>query len=310
MDQFAIGAFSAVCATIVTNPLEVVKTRFQLQGELRAWGQHAVHYRGFFHAMYTIAKTDGLLALQNGIVPSVWHQIFMNGFRLGGFHIAEEMKLNLKPNGEVSLPKTALVAGIMGAITAFTGSPFFLVKVQLQAKSSRSIAVGTQHEASGMLSAFSSVYRDHGVAGLWRGVGGSVPRRIVGSSSQLVTFTAMKDFLANNNVYQIPKGYLNAFVSSLIGGIAVTVLMNPLDTISTRLYNQGVDKNGRGLLYSGYFDCVSKIYKIEGFFGFYKGIIPLYVRTGPQTVLVLVIWDTTKNYYNTAKKKREALRLS
>lgn len=127
MEQFAIGAFSAVCATVVTNPLEVVKTRFQLQGELKAKGQHAVHYKSFFHALYTIAKTDGILALQKGLLPSVFHQIFMNGFRLGGFQFAEQNNWTRKENGEVSLPKTAAIAGAMGAITAFTGSPFFLV---------------------------------------------------------------------------------------------------------------------------------------------------------------------------------------
>lgn len=296
MEQFTIGAFSAVCACIVTNPLEVVKTRFQLQGELKAKGHHAVHYKGFFHALFTIAKTDGLLALQKGLVPSVLHQIFMNGFRLGGFHLAEERKLHLNSKGEVSLARTAVIAGTMGAITAYTGSPFFLLKVQLQAKSSESIAVGTQHNIRGIIPEFQKLFKTHGVQGLWRGVVGSVPRRIVGSTSQLVSFTFMKEILANNEYYKIQKGYLNAFISSLIGGAVTTVLMNPLDTISTRLYNQGVDKNGRGLLYSSYLDCVKKIYLKEGFYGFYKGIVPLYIRTGPQTVLVLVIWDSTKDF--------------
>lgn len=307
MEQFTIGAFSAVCATVVTNPLEVVKTRFQLQGELKAKGQHAVHYRGFFHALFTIVKTDGLLALQKGLLPSVLHQIFMNGFRLGGFHIAEEKKLNLNAKGEVSLARTAAIAGVMGAVTAYTGSPFFLLKVQLQSKSSESIAVGTQHDVRGVIPEFKKLYIAHGVKGLWRGVVGSVPRRIVGSSTQLVSFTYMKEILATNKYYKVEKGYLNAFLSSLVGGSVTTIMMNPLDTISTRLYNQGVDKYGRGLLYSSYFDCVRKIYKKEGFFGFYKGIVPLYIRTGPQTVLVLVIWDSTKDFLSEWRRSREIL---
>lgn len=32
---------------------------------------------------------------------------------------------------------------------------------------------------------------------------------------------------------------LNAFASSMIGGIAVAFVMSPFDLISTRLYNQG-----------------------------------------------------------------------
>ena len=40
-----IGGSAACCTGIFTNPLDVVKIRMQLQGELKARGQHTVHYR-------------------------------------------------------------------------------------------------------------------------------------------------------------------------------------------------------------------------------------------------------------------------
>ncbi|XP_014241942.1 solute carrier family 25 member 35-like isoform X1 [Cimex lectularius] len=301
MDQFAVGALAAMAATTITNPLEVVKTRFQLQGELRAKGHYAVHYRNFFHAMYVIGKTDGLRGLQKGLAPALWHQLFMNGIRLGMFQLAEDHKITLKGDGQVSIPKTALVAAVGGVVTAFSGSPFFLIKVQMQAQSSKSIAVGTQHDVEGTFSEIRKIIKTQGVKGLWRGVGGSLPRRFIGSATQLTSFTLLKEFFAENNIYQIEKGFMNSFLSSMIGGIAVTVVMNPLDVISTRLYNQGVDKNGRGLLYSSYFDCVTKMYRIEGISAFYKGVVPLYIRTGPHTVLVLVFWDLLKDLQKKVK---------
>lgn len=81
--DFAIGGLAAVGAGFFTNPLEVIKTRMQLQGELQAKGQHAVHYRNVFHATYMIAKHDGVLALQNGLVPALYVQLVLNGVRLG-----------------------------------------------------------------------------------------------------------------------------------------------------------------------------------------------------------------------------------
>lgn len=56
----------------------------------------------------------------------------------------------------------------------------------------------------------------------------------------------------------------------------------------------GVDSKGKGLLYSGIFDCVKKIWKTEGFLGFYKGLFANYIRLGPHTVLCLVFWDHLK----------------
>ena len=62
--EFLLGGVAACGAGFFTNPLEVVKTRMQLQGELKARGQYAVHYKNVFHAAYTIIKNDGILAIQ------------------------------------------------------------------------------------------------------------------------------------------------------------------------------------------------------------------------------------------------------
>ena len=81
--DFVIAGVAAVGAGFFSNPLEVLKTRMQLQGELRAKGQYAVHYRNIFHATYSIVKHDGVLSLQKGLSPALWVQFIMNGVRLG-----------------------------------------------------------------------------------------------------------------------------------------------------------------------------------------------------------------------------------
>lgn len=48
--------------------------------------------------------------------------------------------------------------------------------------------------------AFESIYRQHGVPGLWRGVTGAVPRVAVGSAAQLATFAAAKDWVCQRGV--------------------------------------------------------------------------------------------------------------
>ena len=44
-------------------------------------------------------------------------------------------------------------------------------------------------------------------------------------------------------------------------------------------------------LYDGFFDCAIKIAKNEGFFGFYRGFIPLWSRFAPTTCLQLIIFE-------------------
>lgn len=81
--EYSLGGLAAVGAGFFTNPLEVIKIRMQLQGELTSRGGYVVQYKNFVHAGYVIAKHDGALALQAGLVPALWFQMFLNGIRLG-----------------------------------------------------------------------------------------------------------------------------------------------------------------------------------------------------------------------------------
>lgn len=90
---------------------------------------------------------------------------------------------------------------------------------------------------------------------------------------------------------------LNTFCAASIGGLAVSTVMTPFDVVSTRLYNQPVDGRGIGLMYSGIMDCALKIFKTEGFGGFYKGWSASFLRIGPHTVLSLCFWQELRKYY-------------
>lgn len=125
--EFILGALGASGAVCFTNPLEVIKTRFQLQGELKKVGNYKVHYRNFAHAIYVVAKNEGPLALQKGLLPSMGHQVFLNGTRLGIFDVAQKKKWILKSDGTVSLIKSALVGAGAGMLGGFLGSPLGMV---------------------------------------------------------------------------------------------------------------------------------------------------------------------------------------
>ncbi|GBN10348.1 Solute carrier family 25 member 35 [Araneus ventricosus] len=86
--------------------------------------------------------------------------------------------------------------------------------------------------------------------------------------------------------------------ASMLSGVAVVVCMTPLDVVSTRMYNQGVDSKGRGLIYSGLWDCIRQITKKEGLLGFYKGSTASLLRTGPHTVLSLTFWNEFRKLYD------------
>lgn len=124
--DFLLSGLAACGACLFTNPLEVVKTRMQLQGELQSRGTYRVYYRNVFHAFYTIGKVDGLAALQKGLVPGLLYQFFMNGVRLGSYAIIESSGY-IHTDGRVSALKSTIAGSVAGVVGAVMGSPIYLV---------------------------------------------------------------------------------------------------------------------------------------------------------------------------------------
>ena len=170
------------------------------------------------------------------------------------------------------------------------------IKTHLQAKAADTIAVGTQHRHKGFIHAVQVTVAEHGFLGLWRGVTGALPRVTVGSAAQLSSFSKAREEITNRKIF--PEGSIFVPLSaSMVGSVFVVVAMTPFDVISTRLYNQNVAVDGRGTLYSGFLDCAYKIFRKEGFIGFYKGIGASYFRLGPHTILSLVFWDKLRTLF-------------
>uniref|UniRef100_A0A8C8SBC3 Solute carrier family 25 member 34 n=1 Tax=Pelusios castaneus TaxID=367368 RepID=A0A8C8SBC3_9SAUR len=282
--DLVLGATACCLACVFTNPLEVVKTRLQLQGELRPRGTYRRHYRGVLRALGAVRRADGLRGLQKGLAAGLLYQGLMNGVRFYCYSHAEDSGLTQRPGGTVA------AGAIAGALGAFVGSPAYLVKTHLQAQTVAAMAVGHQHNHQGVTSAFETIYRKQGLVGLWRGVNGAVPRVMVGSAVQLATFTSAKEWVRKLQWFK-EGSWMVALAGGMISSVAVAVAMTPFDVVSTRLYNQPVDELGMGKHYRGFLDCFVQISKKEGLLALYKGIGPAYLRLGPHTILSLLFWD-------------------
>ena len=72
-----VGAASAAASAVVvvTNPLEVVKTRLQLLGE----GERVSVRPGPLATLLSIWRKEGLRGVQSGLSAGIAYQIIMNG---------------------------------------------------------------------------------------------------------------------------------------------------------------------------------------------------------------------------------------
>lgn len=121
--DLVLGASACCLACVFTNPLEVVKTRLQLQGELQARGTYPRPYRGLLAAVAAVARADGLRGLQKGLAAGLLYQGLMNGVRFYCYSLACQAGLTQQPGG------TVVAGALAGALGAFVGSPAYLVSV-------------------------------------------------------------------------------------------------------------------------------------------------------------------------------------
>jgi hypothetical protein len=129
-----LGSAAASIATCFSNPIEVCKTRLQLQGELqnRSVERLSRQYSNMFDAFYKIARNEGIRGLQGGLAAGIMFQSVMNGFRLGCYDFINTAIRSQDKNDPYFFVKNAAVAASVGGTGAFLANPFFLVKVRMQ----------------------------------------------------------------------------------------------------------------------------------------------------------------------------------
>ncbi|GAM19600.1 hypothetical protein SAMD00019534_027750, partial [Acytostelium subglobosum LB1] len=287
---FLSGGLASVTATTFTNPIELVKTRLQLQGELK---MSARVYTGIGDAFVKIWKAEGLLGLQRGLFPAYLAQGTLNGCRLGSYDSIKWI-VGADPDKSNYFIKNLISGAMAGAFGASMGSPFDLVKVRMQA--ARMFPNDPQFkEYTSTARAFRHIIATEGLRGLTRGMATSAQRTAVGSSIQLSTYFETKRFVMRNT--GLDDNLTAHLLSSMVAGLFVTIGMNPFDVARTRLYYQG-QGNTHGEKYKSLADCIIKTVKVEGFLALYKGFLAHYLRLGPHTVLTLVFWEQFKVLFN------------
>eukprot|EP01126_Amoeba_proteus_P036284 TRINITY_DN3693_c0_g1_i11.p1 TRINITY_DN3693_c0_g1~~TRINITY_DN3693_c0_g1_i11.p1 ORF type:complete len:154 (+),score=32.25 TRINITY_DN3693_c0_g1_i11:619-1080(+) len=147
-----------------------------------------------------------------------------------------------------------------------------------------------------MIGGFKEILRNEGLKGLWRGAEAQMLRVGVGSSVQLSTYDLVSHFVSSFSLVQKYPD-LSPFLSAFATSIPLSIAMNPVDCVATRLYNQNVI-DGKGALYKGPFHCLKRTFQEEGLRGLFKGTFANYVRLGPHTICTFVFWEKTKQMVN------------
>lgn len=85
-------------------------------------------------------------------------------------------------------------------------------------------------------------------------------------------------------------------------GFVEVCIMHPLDLVKTRLQIQskktvGAAGAGNQLYYDGVIDCFRKMYRSEGVFSYWKGILPPILAETPKRATKFVCFEQYKRFF-------------
>jgi solute carrier family 25 protein 34/35 len=291
VDTFLAGGAAAAMSICFVNPMDVVKSRLQLQGELGAKASHVT--RGVAGELMHIGKTEGLRGLYRGLGPAVLYQFSGNSIRFGVYHVGKQMA-GVPEGAKLDSGTNFMFACLSGTLAGFLACPFFLLKTQFQVQGG---GAGFQHSHTTMTGAASAIYKEGGVSAFWAGADAFVPRVIALVSVQMTAYDYIKQKATENGI----DGMKNHFLSSALAAGAACIAMQPFDLVAARLMNQ---PKGTSRMYAGPIDCAIKTVKAEGPIGLYKGCLANYLRMSPQYILTFIFFEQIKLFLDKEEKKQ------
>ncbi|XP_054643569.1 electrogenic aspartate/glutamate antiporter SLC25A12, mitochondrial-like isoform X2 [Dunckerocampus dactyliophorus] len=90
------------------------------------------------------------------------------------------------------------------------------------------------------------------------------------------------------------------FALGSIAGATGATAVYPIDLVKTRMQNQRSTGSLVGeLMYKNSFDCARKVLRYEGFFGFYRGLLPQLIGVAPEKAIKLTMNDFVRDKFTT-----------
>ncbi|XP_060069210.1 mitochondrial substrate carrier family protein ucpB-like [Ylistrum balloti] len=283
--RFTLAGISNMSAATITNPVDVIKIRMQLENELATQKGIQVlknrYYDGFLKGGVRIVSDEGIRGLYKGIVPSLMREGSYSTIRMGAY---EPVKVLFGATDPAHTPlwKKICAGALTGAIGSSIAVPTDLVKVRMQGCTK---LVGETPRYRSTFSAFSEIVRQNGIRGLYVGVGPTVKRAAILTATQIPTYDHTKHTILNAGL--MTEGAPLHVTASMVAGFMTALTTSPVDVVKTRIMNQKQDSK----VYKSAFDCFLKTLRSEGPLGLYKGFIPNWMRIGPHTTIAFFIFE-------------------
>ncbi|CDP13493.1 unnamed protein product [Coffea canephora] len=175
------GACAGVSSTLVTYPLELVKTRLTIQRGV---------YDGLFDAFIKILQEGGPGELYRGLAPSLIGVIPYAATNYCAYDTLRKVYRKVFKQERIGNIETLLIGSAAGAISSSATFPLEVARKQMQVG-----AVSGKQVYKNVLHAIASILEQEGIQGLYKGLGPSCIKLVPAAGISFMCYEACKRIL-------------------------------------------------------------------------------------------------------------------
>ncbi|KAL4304319.1 hypothetical protein GQ457_10G003270 [Hibiscus cannabinus] len=178
--SFIAGAAGGVSSTLLTYPLELLKTRLTVNQD----------YKNLLDAVAKIVRAEGPGGLYKGLTPSLIGVVPYAASNYFAYDALRNAYRKAFKKEEIGNVMTLLIGSAAGAVSSTATFPLEVARKQMQAG-----AINGRH-CRNMMEALTSIVEKEGVAGLYRGLGPSCMKLVPAAGISFMCYEACKRILA------------------------------------------------------------------------------------------------------------------
>jgi solute carrier family 25 protein 33/36 len=294
------GGVAGTIASCITNPLEVIKTQLQSSSVVAGTG-HPVNIA------QRIMAADGLPGFFKGLKPTLIGVIPARSIYFYSYEQTKKTldKKNILPEGSVG---NALASGLMAGLASNSvTNPIWMVKTRVQLLADSSAG---QVAYSSYRQAVSTIFKEEGIAGFYRGLTASYWGCTEGAI-QFLIYERIKTRLLDEQNRELeamglpPTKQLakhKYFCSAAVAKGFASILTYPHEVARTRLREQarsGVFK------YNGMWNTIGIIGQEEGRSGLYAGMGVHLSKVIPNSAIMFLTYEVVNSWLSGFKAIEE-----
>lgn len=276
-DMFA-GMVGGIGQCVSGHPLDTIKVRLQTSDR----------YKGTMDCFNTTVKEEGVAGLYKGIQSPLVGMAALNSVL---FFTNGQVKSYMKKTEDdpLTIGQIFTAGAIVGLAVSFVEGPVDLFKSQLQTQ----YGTGTP-KYNGFIDCASKIWRNHGVRGIYQGLSATLIRDIPANAAYFGFYeiTRRSFVQPGQNVSDLPAW--KVLVAGGVGGMMYWATTYPFDVVKSTMQADSTVVSERK--FKGLADTFGKIYKAEGYAGFFKGLAPCMIRSFPANAICFLLYEMTRKY--------------